>query len=134
MAPNITSIACNNPAACSVTTSPGMAPQLKVPPNELVTITGANFGAIEPSNTDVTIARIIFGTMQCIQTVTLWSATSITLQMCAASGTSLPINITLGTKASPPFAMQIKVKVAVECDAGTAWCFSLLQLFPPRLL
>jgi hypothetical protein len=90
-----------------------------VAPNELVTITGANFGAIEPTkNIDVTIARITFGEIGCIQTVTWWSATSITLQMCATSGTSLPINITLGTKTSPPFTMQIKVKAVAECDAG----------------
>jgi hypothetical protein len=96
-----------------------MAPQLKVAPNELVTITGANFGAIKPNeNTDVTIAAIKFGTIECFQTVTLWSATSITLQMCAASGTDLPISITLGTKASPPFATVIKVKAVVECEAG----------------
>ena len=96
-----------------------MAPQLKVAPNELVTITGANFGAIKPNeNTDVTIAAIKFGTTECFQTVALWNATSITLQMCAASGTNLPINITLGTKTSPPFATVIKVKAVVECDAG----------------
>jgi hypothetical protein len=130
IAPIITSVACNSPAACSVTTSPGMAPQLKVPPNELVTITGANFGAIEPNkNIDVTIAKMYFGMRNCIQTVTLWSATSITLRMCATSGTKLPINITLGTKKSPPFATVIKVKAVVECDAGR-FCSSLCTTIP----
>jgi len=109
-----------------------MAPQLKVAPNELVTITGANFGAIKPNeNTDVTIAAINFGPIECFQTVTLWSATSITLQMCAVSGTNLPINITLGTKTLPPFATVIKVKAVVECGPGSFFSSSLFRTTIP---
>jgi hypothetical protein len=97
-----------------------VATLLKVAPDELVTIKGANFGAIKPKlNTDIASLEINFGTTQCFQTVTFWNATSITLQMCAkASNTNLPIHITLGNKTSPPFTTLVKVKAAVKCDPG----------------
>jgi len=134
VSPIITSITCNNPEACSVTKSLGVATLLKVAPDELVTIKGANFGAIKPKlNTDIASLEINFGTTQCFQTVTFWNATSITLQMCAkASNTNLPIHITLGNKTSPPFTTLVKVKAAVKCDPGRIFFF-LLRQFSPRL-
>ena len=118
-APIITSIACNIPAACSATTSLGVTTHVKMAANTLVTIKGMNFGAIKPKlNIDLTIAAIDFGTTQCFQTVTSWSATSITLRVCAASGTNLPIHITLGNKTSPPFATLITVSSTAVCLPG----------------
>ena len=90
-----------------------------MPPNEDIIIRGINFGKNKPlGSIAIDVVKIDVGSAQCFTTVSAWTATTITLQMCATTGTSLPVSITLGTKESPPFATTIKVKVAVECDPG----------------
>ena len=116
MPPVITSIECSKPNVCF---SEGA--QLKVPLSEEIIIRGMNFGKDEPNVAgieDVDAVKIDIGNSSCLSTVTSWSATKITLKMCATSGTNLPVSITLGMKQSPPLATTIKVKVAVECDQG----------------
>jgi hypothetical protein len=78
-----------------------------------------NFGPELPKlNIALLTTSITFGSFECFQTVSNWSSTAITLTMCAASGTDLPIKITLGTKTSPASATVVSIKEAATCAPG----------------
>ena len=80
---------------------------------------GTNFGPARPKlNIALQTTSITFGSFECFQTVTNWTFTAITLTMCAASGTDLPIAIKLGTKTSPSFATSVSIKEAATCAPG----------------
>ena len=47
-----------------------------------------------------------------------WTSSSFEVELCATSGTRLPVKVTLGNHTSAPFVKTITVRAPVPCGAG----------------
>mgnify|MGYP006086239807 CR=1 FL=1 len=96
--PTITSIKCVDNSRC-INTS-GLV--LMVPPNELVVITGTNFGIEQPESNRVVPLRVLFDVVNCAQDTLAspesWTSTSIRIKMCASAGKNMAVAVTLGER------------------------------------